>query len=78
MVSTSGVVDTKARDIYLSLVSKGWASTLADLTPTTMVPLKSAKPTKDEKMGSTKRSIRLSTRRNAGVRLNSKRDAPMQ
>lgn len=30
---------TKARDIYLSLVSKGWASTLADLTPTTMVPL---------------------------------------
>src|SRR5438093_253173 len=29
----------KARDIYLSLMAKGWAATLAELTPSTMVPV---------------------------------------
>ena len=30
---------TKARDIYVSLVSKGWSSTLAQLTPQAMPPI---------------------------------------
>ena len=51
----------KARDIYLSLVAKGWASTLAELTPQTMIPLnaKEVSPTVGEFLAEVERTSTL-------------------
>lgn len=51
----------KARDIYLSLVAKGWAATLANLTPPTMVPAEpqTASPTVGEFLAEVQRTSNL-------------------
>lgn len=51
----------KARDIYVSLVAKGWSSTLAELTPQTMAPVDAngANPTVGEFLAEVERTSNL-------------------
>jgi hypothetical protein len=52
---------TKARDIYLSLMAKGWTTTLAELSPPTMLPLETqtARPTVGEFLAEVQRTSNL-------------------
>jgi integrase len=51
----------KARDIYVSLVAKGWSSTLAELAPPTMAPIgaNDANPTVGEFLAEVERTSNL-------------------
>lgn len=54
---------TKARDIYVSLVTRGWSTTLAELTPQTMAPVHAnangATPTVGEFLAKVERTSNL-------------------
>ncbi|MBK9140594.1 MAG: site-specific integrase [Verrucomicrobia bacterium] len=54
---------TKARDIYVSLVTKGWSTTLTELTPQTMAPVDAnangANPTVGEFLAEVERTSNL-------------------